>query len=269
MIHLGCATLCCDGFDDTGFKNSFELMPRLGFRYIEFDCWFPSNLTPASVRDSKRRCEETDLTPTAVYGSSFGGNPSKDVAHKIRMMEAAVELGCHRIVAAAEKRGQSGGTEGVIKVLKEIVPAAEELDVKICLENHAENNMENVDDYQRIFDAVPSANVGVCIDTGHLHAAGVDIDGFIDTLGERVNHIHLKDNMASGIKKFTKFGEGTCDNHHIIRRMIDLGYDGFLIVELSPEAFGLSMGSSVRFEDVFDRQALVDAKEMFEIYEKG
>jgi sugar phosphate isomerase/epimerase len=257
MIHLGCATLCCDGFDDTDFKNSFELMPQLGFRYIEFDCWFPSNLTPASIRNLKSRCAETGLTPTAVYGSSFGGNAAKDVAHKIRTREAAVELGCDRIVAAAEKRGQSGGTEGVIDVLKEIAPAAEELDVKICLENHADNNMESAEDYQRIFEAVPSANVGVCIDT------------FIDTLSDRVNHIHLKDNAVPGVKKFTKFGEGTCDNHRIIRRLIDLGYNGFLIVELSPEAFGISMGSSDKFEEVFDKQALIDAKAMFEIYEKG
>ncbi len=41
------------------------------------------------------------------------------------------------------------------------------------------------------------------------------------------------------------------------------------MVELSPEAFGLSMGSSVKFEEVFDRNALVDAKELFEIYERG
>jgi hypothetical protein len=37
MIGLACATISCDGFDDNDFRNSFRIMPDVGFKYIEFN----------------------------------------------------------------------------------------------------------------------------------------------------------------------------------------------------------------------------------------
>jgi sugar phosphate isomerase/epimerase len=268
MIRVGCASLCCDGFDDTDFVHSFEILPEIGFEFIEFNCWHPRNLTPESVRSMKERCGASGLKATGVYGSGFGGSLVKDVAHKILMMDAAHKLGCQRIVAAGGPRSQ-GGTDDVIAVLREISAVAEELGISICLENHANSNMENADDYQRILDAIPSPALGVCLDTGHLDAAGVDIMAFIERFHSRTNHIHLKDNLAPGVKKFTRFGEGSTDNQQIVERYIELGYSGFLVVELSPEAYGLKMGSALSFQEVFDRKALQDAWNMFHRYERG
>jgi sugar phosphate isomerase/epimerase len=115
------------------------------------------------------------------------------------------------------------------------MPVAEEMDILICLENHKDNTIESIEDYRRIFDAVDSRNLGICIDTGHFDASGVDMDELIDEFSARVNHIHLKENRGKGTKQFTRFTEGTTDNHHIIRRMVSLGYSGYLTIELSPE----------------------------------
>ncbi len=258
MVRLSVSSLSADGFVDNDYVRTFELLPRLGFRWVELNLWHPSSLTPAKIADLGQRCARTRLEASAVYSSGFGGNMAKDVAHKIRMMEAARELGCRRIVACGERRGDPSALDGLIRVLKELVPAAEEMDMLICLENHVDNVLENVDDYQRIVDAIPCERVGICIDTGHFEAAGVDMNDLIDRLGRRVNHIHVKDNKELGAKRFCRFGEGTVDNHNVIRRMLALGYEGYIDIELSPEIEGAT--GPLEAED------LLAPKRMFEVY---
>lgn len=239
MIGLACATISCDGFGDNDFRASFRIMPAVGFRYIEFNAWYPSAITPAKMRELKQRCAQSGLYPACLHGMGFGGanarELSKDVAHKLRFIDAALEVGCRRVSFTGAERGQEGGLDAITTVLREVAPVAEEKNVLVCLENHAENNLETIDDYARIFDAVDSPNLGVCLDTGHFDASGVDMDELIDRFQLKINHIHVKENKGFGRKEFVRFGQGTTDNFHVVDRMLALGYQGFITVELSPQ----------------------------------
>jgi sugar phosphate isomerase/epimerase len=239
MIRLACATLCAEGFDYKNFSATFEMLPAAGFTYVEFNLWEAATMLPSVGRDLRARCERASLIPAAVYGHGFGAESDsetpKDVAHKVRLMEIARDLGCSRIVATGAGRGEGGGLDRAIQTLEKLLPAAEELDMLICLENHAGNTFETVEDYAHVCEAIRSARVGICIDTGHFDASNVDMDELIDSLGERVVHLHVKENRGRGRQDFTRFGEGTTDNHHIVERMIELGYSGYITVELSPQ----------------------------------
>ncbi len=239
MIGLACSTLSCDGFVDNHFDRTFEVAPQVGFKYVEFNCWFPSDLTPQGIQRARARCQATGLQPAAVYGSGFGAASSfdlgKDVGHKLRMIEAAIELGCRRIVATGAARGQAGGLDEIVTVLEQIAPVAEKNGVLICLENHANNNLETIEDYERIFATVPSPNVGLCIDTGHFSGSGIALDEVVARLGDRVNHIHVKEAAAMGVPRFVPFGQGITDNNRLIELMIERGYSGFVSVELAIE----------------------------------
>jgi sugar phosphate isomerase/epimerase len=239
MIGLACSSLSCDGFVNIHFARAFEVAPQIGFKYMEFNCWHPSDLTPQGIQHTKRRCKEVGLTPISIYGASFGAastfDVSKDVAHKVRMIEAARELGCWRIVATGAQRGAGGGLDEIITVLKEIAPMAEAHDVLICLENHANNNLEMIEDYERVFEAVTSPNVGLCVDTGHFEGANVDLDDVVDRLGDKINHIHVKEAAAKGEPRFVRFGEGVTDNNRLIERALERGYSGYISVELAIE----------------------------------
>ncbi|MBD3244362.1 MAG: TIM barrel protein [Chitinivibrionales bacterium] len=238
MVQLACASLSAEGFSDSGFEKTFAVIPKAGYRFIEFNLWFGRMLLPSSVEHIARRCSETGMRAAAVYCTGLGGNPARidiDVAHKLYAMEVAERLGCSRVVTGGVQHGRGGTLAAAIETLALIAPVAEQRGLKICLENHHRFTLDTIDDYVKVFEAVRQECVGICIDTGHFDASAVDMDAVIDRLGERVNHIHVKENRAWGVQDFCRFGEGTTRNAHVVERMIERGYDGFITVEQSPQ----------------------------------
>ena len=236
MIRLACSTLSIEGFGETNFDKTFSLLPKIGFRYVEFNLWHPSSLSPPMLRSLKQRCSETGLIPSSIHlNGGIGGELIKDFSHKIWAMESTRFLGEERIVTSGLNRNSPEGLAQGIKSLKALVPAAEDMNVLICLENHKDNTLEYIEDYRMVLDAIDSKHVGICIDTGHFDASAVDMDALIDEFSSRINHIHLKDNKGKGEKCFVRFGEGDTDNHSVIRKLISIGYSGYMSVELSPE----------------------------------
>lgn len=235
-VELAIATITCDGFGDMNFEPAFEIIPKLPFKNVEFNCWYARNITPEGIRGIRLRCQEHNLKPVCVQGSSFGasGNIIKDVTHKIWNMEVARQLGCRRVKFTGAGRGSEGGLDAIIEVLKEITPVAEEMDMLILLENHANNNLENIEDYERVFNAIDSPNVGMCMDNAHFDGANVDLFEVIDRFHSRILHIDLKDTERKGVHKVVRYGEGVTDNAGVVEKMLDYGYAGYLLIEMAP-----------------------------------
>jgi sugar phosphate isomerase/epimerase len=233
-VELAIATITCDGFGDENFEHAFSIIPTLPYKNVEFNCWYGRNLTPSGIRSIKRRCQQHKLKPVCVQGSSFGatGNIIKDVTHKLWNMEAARQLGCKRVKFTGAGRGSEGGLEAVIQVLKEIAPAAEEMDMLILVENHASNNIENIEDYEKIFSAISSSNVGMCMDNAHFDGANVDLLQVVDRFHSRILHIDLKETERKGIHKVVPFGEGVTNNAAVVERMLAHDYSGYLLIEM-------------------------------------
>lgn len=237
-VELAIATITCDGFGDMNFERAFALIPRLPFKNVEFNCWYPRNLSPSGIQSIIERCQQHDLKPICVQGISFGtpanGNIMKDVTHKLWNMEAARQLGCNRVKFTGAGRGKEGGLEAIIEVLKEIAPAAEEMGMLVLVENHANNNLENIDDYDRIFSAISSPNVGMCMDNAHFDGANVDLMEVVDRFHSRILHIDLKDTERMGVHKVVRYGEGVTDNAGVVEKMLAHGYEGYLLIEMAP-----------------------------------
>lgn len=236
QVELAIATITCDGFGDMNFEPAFAMIPRLPFKNVEFNCWYARNLTPAGLHGIQERCKKHKLNPVCVQGTSFGaaGNIIKDVAHKLWNMEAARQLGCRRVKFTGAGRGKDGGLEAIIEVLKEIAPAAEEMNMLILVENHANNNLESIEDYDRIFNAIASPHVGMCMDNAHFDGSNVDLLEVVERFHSRILHIDLKETERKGIHKVVRFGEGVTDNAAVIEKMLGYGYRGYLLVEMAP-----------------------------------
>jgi sugar phosphate isomerase/epimerase len=196
--------------------------------------WFPRTVTPACIDHIRNQCARLDLTPICLQGTAFGGNVVKDVAHKLWLMEQIKQMGGRRVKFTGARRGEDGGLPNVIATLKELAAAAEEMDVLVLVENHASNNIETIEDYDRIFEAVPSRHVGMCLDMAHFDGANVDNFAVVDRFHQRVLHIDMKDTAARGVHKVVNYGAGVTDVHGIVKRMLAHGYSGYLLIEQAP-----------------------------------
>lgn len=253
-VQLAIATICLDGFGDENFETAFEIIPQTDIKNVEFNVWYPRNITPSGLASIQERCYENGLKPISLQGTSFGDNVLKDVTHKLWLMEKAKELGCRRVKFTGSGRGKAGGLENVIQVLKHLAPAAEEMDVLIGVENHANNNIENMEDYDRIFAAVDSSHVGMCLDMGHFDGANVDNFEVIERFHDKVVHIDLKDTRERGIHKVVPYGQGITKGEGIVRAMIDKGYSGYIVIEQAPPIEGTDLRQEIiRIKNVFDK----------------
>lgn len=95
----------------------------------------------------------------------------------------------------------------------------------------------------RVFDLT---SIGFCPDTAHLDAAGGDSAELIRIYGDRIPYVHLKD-FASG--EFLPLGEGELDFDRILASLQEIGYDGWITVEL--DAYAGSKQEAARNSRIF------------------
>lgn len=237
-VRLGIASICYDGFGNEHHEPTFRMAPTVGITDIEFNLWHPEMLTPRYLDRIAARSTLLGLRPVSLQGTGFGGGDRNgqnlDVAHKLWFMTQAKRLGCSVVKFTGRKRNTAGGLAHVISVCRELAPAAENMGIKLVLENHAGNVLENAEDYAEIFAAIDSPNLGMCLDTGHFEGAGIMLKSIVDQFRSKVMHVDLKDCAAFGAGHNTVvFGRGITDFDAFLSDLIAGGYTGHLIIEMA------------------------------------
>jgi len=109
---------------------------------------------------------------------------------------------------------------------------------------HIGTMVEDAQDTQRVLDG---STIGLCVDTGHLVAAGADPVAITLANTSRVRHVHLKDvdatqaarvvageisfSDAVGEGLWTVLGEGSVDVRAMIAALEGGGYTGWYVLE--------------------------------------
>jgi len=133
---------------------------------------------------------------------------------------------------------------------------------------HMGTLVENAADVQRVLDG---SRIGLCVDTGHLVAAGADPVAITLADPTRVGHVHLKDVDASRAARvvggeisfsaavaeglWTVLGEGSVDVRAMIDALEGSGYQGWYVLEqdlMLPEDEDGAPGSPGAQEPVAD-----------------
>lgn len=234
-IEVAVATLGFDGFDDLDFEPAFALLPRTGFTNVEFNCWFARTVTPDGIERIAARSRAIAVRPVSLHLPAFSPGPGPDelareTARWLWLIEAASRLGVTVLKSTGRARGEGGGLPALIDLLRAIAPVAAGRGITLALENHAGNVLEFAADYDEVFAAVDDANVGLCLDTGHFVASGVDPVAVVDRFADRLVHVDLKDCAGPG-QPFVPFGAGVADLGGVLDRAVAVGYRGFAVVE--------------------------------------
>jgi sugar phosphate isomerase/epimerase len=109
---------------------------------------------------------------------------------------------------------------------------ASDAGVTLALENEHECNVATSDEAQASLAAADSSDLRLIWDPGNaamLDPASFSGLGGLETIDDRVAHVHLKDVSASG--EWTRVGAGVVDFAALLRRLAGVRYDGYLSFE--------------------------------------
>lgn len=128
--------------------------------------------------------------------------------------------------------------------LDRIDSRAAERGVVAAVHPHIGTMVEDAQDTQRVLDG---SVIGLCVDTGHLVAAGADPVAITLANTDRVRHVHLKDVDAAQAARvldgeltfsdavsdglWTVLGEGSVDVRAMIAALEGAGYTGWYVLE--------------------------------------
>ena len=188
--------------------------------------------TPEVLTDS---LQSNGLELISVYtGANFiYADVLPDELYRInRAAELAVVFGARRLVVGGGARRAAGTTKEDYQLLgaglDRVVDIAEQHGLAASYHPHLGTMAENADEIERVF---ANSRIAFCPDTAHLAAGGSDPAALIRAHSDRIAHVHLKD-LATAPFAFQPLGEGDLDFDEILAAVSEVGYDGWLVVEL-------------------------------------
>ena len=229
-------------------KTISHLANELKFEHIEILCEHPFFENWSTFRADKLKKELKNLINTLsieVYLHApyhdlniASWNPSmaeEAVRQTIECVETADYLGSEIVVLhpgflPSRKFGKEETLEKMIRNFKEITQVAEDLGIKLCLENLAMQDRAFGVSHKGLVDIVEkvsSENFGITLDVAHANTTGISITSFVKETRRYIYHLHVSDNQ--GKNSHLPVGLGNINFKEFLRSMRD--YTGAMIIE--------------------------------------
>ena len=198
-MKLGFVSAILDGWT---FEEMIDTASEMGFSCVEVACWPQgkaerryagvSHIDTDNLSDEKAayilnycKARKVEISSLAYYPNTLDGNLEKRasvVAHLKNVIRASHKLGVN-MVTTFIGRDQTKSVEQNLELVKEVWPPiialAEELGVKIAIENcpmlfgedqwpGGQNLMTTPPIWRRVFEILPSPNLGINYDPSHF-----------------------------------------------------------------------------------------------------
>ena len=207
-------------------------------------CFFP-NSDDAYILDLKSQLDEYGFDRVLAWGHPNGLERGQNAAaykEMISFIPKAKLIGANvmRIIGSCSnyrKEPHGPQIQALIPLLKDAVKVAEDYNIKLAIENHVDFT---ADEILSIIYGVESAYLGVNFDTGNFLRLLDDPIKGMEILAPYVFSTHIKDmtvNPAFSPSDHFFFsgvpvGWGLVDNLKLARILSNVGYKGFLAVEI-------------------------------------
>jgi sugar phosphate isomerase/epimerase len=161
------------------------------------------------------------------------------IDHTTRALTLARELGAKCITTEpggplAPGQSWSAGLKLFVEMLKPVVAHAEKEGVLLLIEPEPGLLVETADQFLELMQHVDSPAVGLNFDVGHAYCVGDDPATTIPRVAKYIRHFHLEDIAATRVHHHLVPGEGAIDFAATFRAIRQIGYDGWVTVELYP-----------------------------------
>ena len=281
-MKLGFVSAILDGWT---FEEMIDTASEMGYTCVEVACWPVGKaerryagvshinvdaLTDEKVAYIKDYCarKNVEISSLAFYPNTMDGDTEKRAAaveHLKKVILASAKLGVN-MVTTFIGRDQTKSVEENLEILKEVWPPiialAEEKGVRIGIENcpmlfgrdqwpGGQNLMTTPAIWRKVFEILPSANLGINYDPSHFVWQMIDYIKPLYEFKDKIFHVHYKDIklypdklrevgvMAYPLDFMSPKlpGLGDVDWGKYVSALTDIGYDGCTCIEIEDRAF--------------------------------
>jgi sugar phosphate isomerase/epimerase len=238
-MQISCSTVCLvhlpadqalKKIATNGFKN-FEFLAIRGWigEYVHIDA------VKTSPEEVQSLCKNYNLRLTALHAGGLETLDDQALNESVEYIkfvsDMAEKLDVEKVIFTGGERIESNLTR-YISGLKEILDHIEGKNIVICVENHYQNQIETIEDMKLITEELPHPQIGLTVDTGHFTSSKISLDDVIEQLGPKIKHVHIKDHKGT---QSVGLGRGETKNKEFVRKLIKMGYQGELSMELEVE----------------------------------
>jgi len=161
------------------------------------------------------------------------------IDHTMRALTLARELGARCITTEPGgplEPGQSwsAALKLFVEMLKPVIAHAEKEGVLLLIEPEPGLLIETVDQFLELMRHIDSPAVGLNFDIGHAYCVGDEPATTIPRVAKHIRHFHLEDIAATRVHHHLVPGEGAIDFAATFRAIRQIGYDGWVTIELYP-----------------------------------
>lgn len=270
---------------DDSFTQMMDTARDIGFACAEVACWPAGKaerryagvshidvaaLDDASAQEILAYSVKTGVAISALayYPNLLDADPAKRAAngaHLQKVIRAAARLGVN-LVTTFIGRDQTKTVEETLASLEAvwspILALAESSGVRIAIENcpmlfgrdqwpGGQNVMTSPANWKKVFEILPSANLGINYDPSHFVWQQMDYLRPLYAFREKIFHVHFKDiklypdRLAEcGVMAYPLDymapklpGLGDVDWGKFVSALTDIGYDGYACIEVEDRAF--------------------------------
>lgn len=158
-------------------------------------------------------------------------------AHLDQLLRLTAEVGAEALVLPCgglshnPVRSLGEDLEAVANELKSASAAAARYGLQLWTESlHYFRLCWNIERAGRLAEHLTGSGVGLVMDLSHIAASGSDPTVFVNSFGDRIRHVHLRDAVPGNIN--LSIGNGQVDFRAAIAALQEVGYAGHFSLEL-------------------------------------
>jgi sugar phosphate isomerase/epimerase len=158
------------------------------------------------------------------------------IDHTKRALSLAKELGAPCVTT--EPGGPVAGRSWkeclalFVEMLKPVVEHAEKEGVPLLVEPEPDLLIETADQYLEFATKIQSPMLGLNFDIGHFYCVKDEPAPTVHKLKDHIRHVHLEDIAATRVHHHLVPGDGVIDFASTLKALADVGYAGWVTVEL-------------------------------------
>ncbi len=248
-----------NAFKKFSLKDTINILSEIGYNGIEILCdiphAYPKNLTNSDINELKQMLSNlkisiSNLNAFTLFAIGDTHHPSwiendiefrkMRIDHTLDCIKLARKLGVSNISTepGGPVNSQGLSEKELLRIfengINEVLKTAEDENVTVLVEPEPGLLIENSEQFINFIKNFDSKHIGLNFDIGHFFCVGEDPSQVIYKLSEYVRHVHLEDIAADRTHHHLMLGEGAIDIESVFRSMKDIGYEGFITIELYP-----------------------------------